>query len=142
MSAGADHGRVCPDPGVLGVHDEAPQSGCLGERHPSLAQQPGATAGSATTNRLPPKPFPSIQILPPNEVIVLISFEITMGEMRGIMNLCIPYNTIEPLAGKLSANTWSSYHQMQADPRQIVHLETSLGKAPVDMIICLAGKRV
>ncbi len=31
-----------------------------------------------------------VQIVPPNEVIVLISFEITMGEMRGIMNLCIP----------------------------------------------------
>src|SRR5580704_10468016 len=40
-----------------------------------------------------------VQIVPPNEVIVLISFEITMGEIRGIMNLCIPFNTIEPLMG-------------------------------------------
>src|SRR5579872_187577 len=48
-----------------------------------------------------------VQIVPPNEVIVLVSFEISMGEMRGIMNLCIPFNTIEPLAGKLSANTRS-----------------------------------
>ena len=83
-----------------------------------------------------------VQIVPPNEVIVLISFEITMGEMRGIMNLCIPYNTIEPLAGKLSANTWSSYSQKQADPRQIVNLETGLGKASVEMVICLAETKL
>ena len=42
-----------------------------------------------------------VQIVPPNEVIVLISFEMTMSEMRGIMNLCIPFNTIEPLAGRV-----------------------------------------
>src|SRR5690606_38836203 len=57
-----------------------------------------------------------VQIVPPNEVIVLISFEITMGDMRGIMNLCIPFNTIEPLAGKLSSDTWSAYTKRVADP--------------------------
>ena len=31
-----------------------------------------------------------VQIVPPNEVVVLISFELTLGELRGMMNLCIP----------------------------------------------------
>ena len=31
------------------------------------------------------------QIVPPNEVVVLISFEITLGESSGSMNLCIPF---------------------------------------------------
>lgn len=83
-----------------------------------------------------------VQIVPPNEVIVLISFEITMGEMRGIMNLCIPYNTIEPLAGKLAANTWSAYTQKQADPRQIINLETGLSQAMVSMVVSLAGAKL
>jgi hypothetical protein len=65
VSGGSDQGRDRPDHGRLIVHDEDPQPGCLRERHPSLSHQAGATAGSATTNRLPPKPFPSIQILPP-----------------------------------------------------------------------------
>jgi flagellar motor switch protein FliM len=83
-----------------------------------------------------------VQIVPPNEVIVLISFEISMGEMRGIMNLCIPYNTIEPLAGKLSANTWSSYTQKQPDRRQILNLETGVSNAGVEMVVNLASTKL
>lgn len=79
-----------------------------------------------------------VQIVPPNEVIVLISFEITMGDMRGIMNLCIPYNTIEPLAGKLSSNTWSAYTQKQADARQILNLEAGVSSAKVELVVNLA----
>src|SRR5262245_9492777 len=83
-----------------------------------------------------------VQIVPPNEVIVLISFEISMGDVRGIMNLCIPYNTIEPLAGKLSANTWSSYTQKQPDRRQILNLETGVSNAGVEMIVYLAATKI
>jgi flagellar motor switch protein FliM len=83
-----------------------------------------------------------VQIVPPNEVIVLISFEITMGEMRGIMNLCIPYNTIEPVAGKLSANSWSAYSHKQTDRRQTLNLETGIAGATVELVVYLAGTRL
>ncbi|TWU14548.1 Flagellar motor switch protein FliM [Symmachiella macrocystis] len=79
-----------------------------------------------------------VQIVPPNEVIVLISFEITMGEMRGIMNLCIPFNTIEPLAGKFSSNAWSTYTQKQADARQSMNLESGVNHAKVNLVVRLA----
>lgn len=79
-----------------------------------------------------------VQIVPPNEVIVLVSFEITMGEVRGIMNLCIPFNTIEPLSGKLSADTWSAYQKKGLDARQRVILEDGLSKAAVKLIVNLA----
>jgi len=36
-----------------------------------------------------------VQIVPPNEVVVLISFELTIGDVRGMMNLCVPFNSIE-----------------------------------------------
>ena len=83
-----------------------------------------------------------VQIVPPNEVIVLISFEIIMGEMRGIMNLCIPFNTIEPLAGKLSANTWSTYTQKQADKRQTLNIEAGVSSAGVEMVVYLAETKL
>ena len=79
-----------------------------------------------------------VQIVPPNEVIVLISFEITMGEMRGIMNLCIPFNTIEPLAGKFSSNAWSTYTQKQVDQRQSMNLESGVHRARVKLVVRLA----
>jgi flagellar motor switch protein FliM len=83
-----------------------------------------------------------VQIVPPNEVIVLISFEITMGEMRGIMNLCIPFNTIEPLMGKLSSDTWSTYSKRGVDPRQNLNLQTGTGKAQVEVVVGLADSRL
>lgn len=83
-----------------------------------------------------------VQIVPPNEVVVLISFEITMGEMRGIMNLCIPFNTIEPLSGKLSSDTWAAYTKKTADPRQQLNLETGVAAARVTMIVSLSETKL
>ena len=47
-----------------------------------------------------------VQIVPPNEVVVVIGFEIKMTNRAGTMSLCIPYNVIEPLVDSLSAQNW------------------------------------
>ena len=57
-----------------------------------------------------------VQIVPPNEVVVLISFELTIGDIRGMMNLCIPFNSIERIGSKLSANSWVTYGRRNATP--------------------------
>jgi len=49
-----------------------------------------------------------VQIVPPNEVVVVITFEIKMTNRAGTMNLCIPFNVIEPLVEGLSAQNWSA----------------------------------
>jgi len=47
-----------------------------------------------------------VQIVPPNEVVVVIGFEIKMTNRAGTMSLCIPFNVIEPLIDDLSAQNW------------------------------------
>ena len=66
-----------------------------------------------------------VQIVPPNEVVVLISFELTIGDLRGMMNLCIPFNSIERISGKLSSQQLGQLRQAaslgrddQADQQQ------------------------
>lgn len=49
-----------------------------------------------------------VQIVPPNEVVVVIAFEIKMTNRTGTMNLCIPFNVIEPLVESLSSQSWSA----------------------------------
>ena len=49
-----------------------------------------------------------VQIVPPNEVVIVISFELSFGSVKGMMNLCIPFTSIERLAPKLSANLTKS----------------------------------
>jgi flagellar motor switch protein FliM len=83
-----------------------------------------------------------IQAVPPNEVVVVVSFELIMGESKGLANLCIPYNTIEPLTAKLSSNTWTSYGKKPLDARETVNLQTGLGSAAVELVVYLASSRL
>ncbi len=41
-------------------------------------------------------------IVPPSEMIILVSFEISVGDVKGSVNLCIPFMTIEPVIGRLT----------------------------------------
>jgi flagellar motor switch protein FliM len=43
------------------------------------------------------------QIVPPTEMVVLVTLETKVGDVEGMMNFCIPYLTIEPIIPKLSA---------------------------------------
>lgn len=49
-----------------------------------------------------------VQIVPPNDVVVSILFEVKVGDLRGAMSICIPYLLLKPITGKLSAQRWFS----------------------------------
>ncbi len=83
-----------------------------------------------------------VQIVPPNEVVVLISFELTLGDIRGMMNLCIPYNSIERIGGKLSANSWSAYGRQRATPESIQQLSETLCTSLVNLNVRLAQTQI
>ena len=79
-----------------------------------------------------------IQVVPPNEVVVLVAFELTLGEARGMMNLCVPFNTLEPVAARLSGDVWSSYGKKSADPREKAVLDRGVSRARVPLGVTLA----
>ncbi len=85
-----------------------------------------------------------VQIVPPNEVVVLVSFELTLGEIRGMMNLCIPFNSIERVSSKLQSNNWAAYGGRQSNPElrqrlgrriegSVVELSATLAKTTITM---------
>jgi flagellar motor switch protein FliM len=79
-----------------------------------------------------------VQIVPPNEVVVLISFELALRDIRGMVNLCIPYNSIERIGAKLSANSWISYGRRQATPESIEEISQMLRGSLVEVQVRLA----
>ncbi len=83
-----------------------------------------------------------VQIIPANEVIVLISFELTVGEMRGMMNLCIPYNTIERVSNKLTSNNWSSYTRKPPSVESMQRIGNRIAHAPIEVVVELAATRI
>ncbi len=48
------------------------------------------------------------QIVPPTEMIILVTLEVKIGKVEGLMNFCLPYITIEPIVSKLSTRYWHS----------------------------------
>ncbi len=79
-----------------------------------------------------------VQIVPPNEVVVLISFELTLGDARGMMNLCIPFNAIERISTQLGANSWVSYGKKTATLENIQRISSKLNGALVEVVVDLA----
>lgn len=82
------------------------------------------------------------QIVPPNEVVVVISFEVALGEIRGMVNLCIPYNAIERISGKLSANSWVAYGRRNATPESVQQISQTLRSSLVELNVRLATTRI
>jgi flagellar motor switch protein FliM len=79
-----------------------------------------------------------VQIVPPNEVVIVISFELKMSGRAGTMALCIPYNVIEPVVDKVSSQTWSAYARTTRNQRLRDRLADHLEQAPLGVHTTLA----
>lgn len=83
-----------------------------------------------------------VQIVPPNEVVILVSFELTMGKTRGMINLCIPFNTIERIGMKLSSNSWIGYASSRASAQSQSLIQASLEHAMAELVVTLAHSKI
>lgn len=79
-----------------------------------------------------------VQIVPPNETVVVIGMELKMGNRAGTMSLCIPYNVIEPIMGILAAQNWFSYHRKGGHEDYQRKLVGNVCCAPVELRAFLA----
>lgn len=78
------------------------------------------------------------QIVPPNEVVVVIGFDLKLGVRAGLMNLCIPFNVIEPIMHKFTAEHWFSYQRKAQGEEAAGHLLDGVSGAQVDLQCFLA----
>lgn len=46
------------------------------------------------------------QIVPPNDMVVIISLKAKVSQAEGLINICIPYLVLEPIMSKLSTTFW------------------------------------
>jgi len=79
-----------------------------------------------------------VQIIAPNEVVVVIGFEIKMGPRAGTMSLCIPFNVIEPVMSKLAAQGWLAYARRASSADEFQKLQSNVSSATVELRAFLA----
>ena len=82
-----------------------------------------------------------VQIAPPTDVAVTILFEVRMGGTRHAMSICIPYNVLKPVTGRLSAQKWFSGGTRKATTTTRLHLSNQVQDSNVELSVCL-GKTV
>ncbi len=83
-----------------------------------------------------------VQIVPPNEVVVVVGFELKMGGRAGTMSLCIPYNVIEPVIEKLSNQSWAAYKRMRRDEKLRTRVADRLDAAKLQLSAVLADTTI
>jgi flagellar motor switch protein FliM len=79
-----------------------------------------------------------VQIVPPNETVVVVGFELKLGNRAGTMSLCIPYNLLEPIMGILAQQSWFSYQRKGHHDDAAKRLKRNVAAAPVQMRAFLA----
>ena len=79
-----------------------------------------------------------VQIVPPNEVVVVMGFEIGTGGRSGMMSFCIPFNVIEPIMSEFSGHNWSVYTRNNEDDASKNNLVTRIQGTVVNLTAYLA----
>lgn len=78
-----------------------------------------------------------IQVVAPNEIVVLIVFELKVGDAKGFMNFCIPSIVIEPIAQRFSQDWYADRAKMSVEELQKIKL--NLKRTTVRMDAAIPG---
>ena len=75
-----------------------------------------------------------LQLVSPNDTVVVISLNTQIGETSGMINVCIPHVVLEPIIPKLSAHYWMENSQKGKIPEEIMILEKRIRNADLPII--------
>jgi flagellar motor switch protein FliM len=83
------------------------------------------------------------QIVPPNDMVVIVTLQTKIGQTEGLINICIPYLVLEPIMSKLTTTFWvSSASTRQSLPEHINALQRKLERTFIPMIVELGGSTI
>ena len=74
------------------------------------------------------------QIVPNNDMVILASLECGIGDIEGLINICIPYIVLEPIVSKLSAQYWFSTTRQEATGENISDMKNRLSKVQLPVV--------
>jgi len=71
------------------------------------------------------------QIISPSETIAIITLNIKIGDVEGLMNICLPFDTLEPVIDKLNTKYWFSSMKENDGTSYEDTIETIINRAKV-----------
>jgi flagellar motor switch protein FliM len=82
------------------------------------------------------------QIVAPNEMILLVTLEVKLGDMVGMINICLPYLVLESILDKLSTFFLFSTQAKVTSPEQTKAIRRKIEWAKVDMTSLLGQTEI
>lgn len=82
------------------------------------------------------------QIISPSEMIAIITINIKIGEVEGLMNICLPYITLEPVMDKLNTKFWYSSMQEKNEREYADVIENLISKAVIPVTAILGNSTI
>ncbi|MCI6630266.1 MAG: flagellar motor switch protein FliM [Lachnospiraceae bacterium] len=71
------------------------------------------------------------QVISPSDMIAIVTLNVKIGDAEGLMNICLPYFTLETVMDKLNTKYWFSTMKDEHDENYQEYLEVMLRKVDV-----------
>lgn len=71
------------------------------------------------------------QFISPAEMTAIVTMNIKVGDVEGLMNVCIPYSSVEPVIDKLNTKYWYSTLREKDDESYIETMESLINHARI-----------
>ncbi len=73
------------------------------------------------------------QIISPNETVAIVTLATTVNQSQGIINLCLPFITLEPVISKLTAHYWFASQDISGADEAKDIIRNKLLNVPLDL---------
>lgn len=71
------------------------------------------------------------QIISPSEMIAIVTINLKIGDVEGLMNICLPYLTLEDVMDKLNTKYWYSNTKTKKELQYKDNIEMLINHAPM-----------
>ncbi|MBA2870813.1 flagellar motor switch protein FliM [Anoxybacillus calidus] len=83
-----------------------------------------------------------LQMVSPNDTVVVISLNTQVAESSGMINICIPHMVLEPIMPRLSAHYWMQTQQKERLPQEMAALEQRIKLTQLPIIAELGSSTI
>lgn len=82
------------------------------------------------------------QIIAPSDMIAIVTLEIKIGDVEGLMNICLPFFTLESVMDKLNTKYWYANMQEKDEESYGEYIESLIRRVDIPIKAVLGRSRV
>jgi len=82
------------------------------------------------------------QVIAPNDMIAIVTLNVKIGDVEGMMNICLPYFTLEDIMDKLNTKFWFSTMQNDTDENYQEYIQSLIQKVDIPVKAVLGKSTV